>query len=113
MFSQVCVCSTFGGVPHPRSGWWGATPSQVWMGGYPIPGLDGGGVPRVPPHHDWLGYPPGPDWMVGGTQGTTHDWTEYPQARSGWWGDTQVPPTMTGWGKPPPPTITGWGTPRS
>ena len=25
-----------GGVPHPRFGWWG-------RGGYPIPGLDGGG----------------------------------------------------------------------
>ena len=58
------------GTPPTRSGWWGVshwrlvggTPSQVWMvgggtpltrsgwwGGYPIPGLDGGGVPGVPP----------------------------------------------------------------
>ena len=86
MFSQVCVCSTFGGgvgypisgldgggypisgldgggVPHPRSGWWGGTPSQVWMveGGHPIPGLDGGGYP-VPPRSGWWEYPiPGLD----------------------------------------------------
>ena len=33
-----------GRVPYPRSG--GGTPSQVWVGGYPIPGLDGGGVPH-------------------------------------------------------------------
>ena len=36
------------GVPHHRSGWWGGTPSQVWMVG----------VPGVPPHHYWMGYPP-------------------------------------------------------
>ena len=37
------------GVHHPRSGLggipsclWGVTPSQVWMAGHPIPGLDGG-----------------------------------------------------------------------
>ena len=89
MFSQVCVClsqvcgaggtpSQFwvGGIPRPRSGWGvphsrsGGTPFQVWMvGGYPIPGLDGGGTPtmtgwglptmtdRVPPMTGW-GTPP-------------------------------------------------------
>ena len=57
MFSQVCVCSTFGGggypipslgrgVPHPRSG----------QGGYPISGRGGGS-----PHLRSGGYPvPGP-----------------------------------------------------
>ena len=41
-----------GGVPHPRSGWWGGgTPSQVLMGGTPRPGLDGGGVPWVLPDY--------------------------------------------------------------
>ena len=39
------------GVPHPRSEWWGGTPSQVWMVG---------GVPRVTPHYDQMGYPPPP-----------------------------------------------------
>ena len=29
------------GVPHPRSGWWGGTPSQVWSGG--------GGILGTPP----------------------------------------------------------------
>ena len=53
-----------GGVPHPRSGgalgyslakfgWWGVPQVPPW------PGLDGGGVPGVPP-------PPSQVWMVGG-----------------------------------------------
>ena len=48
------------GVPHPRSGWSGGTPSQVWMvGGYTIPGLDGGGgTSRVPPTRTGWGNPP-------------------------------------------------------
>ena len=41
-----------GGVPHPRSGWWGR--------GYPIPGLDGG-LPWYPQPGlnggGYLGYP--------------------------------------------------------
>ena len=44
MFSQVCVCSTFGG---------GGTPTQVWMGGVPQgtpwPCLDGGDGGYTPP----------------------------------------------------------------
>ena len=61
-------CLDGGGVPRSMSGW-GGTPSQVWVGGYPITGL--GGIPSqvwmgVPPtmtgwgtpHHDWIGYPP-------------------------------------------------------
>ena len=88
MFSQVCVCSTFGR----------GTPSQVWFG-YPIPGLMVGGYP-IPglnegypgtPHHDLMGYPPHHDWM--GYPPHQHDWMGYPS-----------PPTMTGWGTPPPPT---------
>ena len=49
VFTGVCLFN-FGG---------GGTPSQVWMGGYPIPGLYGRGVPGVSSH-----------------------------ARSGWWGGT-------------------------
>ena len=72
-----------GGVPHLRSGW-GGTPAQVWVVGYPIPGLDGGGVPGVP---FW------PSLDCGGIQGT---------------------PTKTGWGTwgTPPTTRTGWDTPH-
>ena len=88
-----------GGVPHLRSGWVG-TPSQVWLGGYPIPGLAGGypisglagGVPHLRsgwgelPHLRSGGYPisglgrggtPSQVWVggvphlrLGGTQGT-------------------------------------------
>ena len=77
-----------GGIPHLRSGW-GGTPSQVWTGEYPIPGLDGG-------------YPiPGLDGGVG-----------VPPARTGWSttppGLDGVSPTRTGWGTPL--TRTGWGT---
>ena len=52
---SVCLSTSGGGVPHPRSG----------RGGYPIPGLGGGGVlhPRsgqgTPPDLGW-GTPPGP-----------------------------------------------------
>ena len=50
------------GYPPTRTGWWRGTPSQVWMvggtRGTPWPGLDGGGVPGVPPsHQEWMGYP--------------------------------------------------------
>ena len=76
MLGNVCLftISGWGGVPHPRSGWWGGTPSQVWMVGgylgYPQPGLDGGtqGTPMTglgTPHHDWMGYPPFPPWVGG------------------------------------------------
>ena len=64
------------------------TPSQVWVGEYPVPGLGGG--PPVPgvggtPSQVWVegylipgldgGYPSSQVWIVGGT------W-----ARSEWWG---------------------------
>ena len=42
MFSQVCVCPTFRGVPHPADG----------GRGYPIPGLGGG-----TPSKDWIPHP--------------------------------------------------------
>ena len=58
MFSQVCVCPTFGRVPHPRSrqgGYpiqpMGGTPSQVKAGRYPIQ-LRGGTPSQVQ-----VGYP--------------------------------------------------------
>ena len=85
MFSQVCVCSTFGGgVPHPRSGWGGV---------YPIPGLDG---KEGTPSQVWMvgGYP-SQIWMVGGTP-----------ARSGWWG---IPHSMSGWWGIPHPRSGWWG----
>ena len=55
------------GVPHPRFGW-GDTPSQVWMGRYPIT-RSGWGTPpdlergtRIPgmgyPFRTGMGYPP-------------------------------------------------------
>ena len=72
--SKVCMrgvphpSSGLGGVPHPRSGWEGGTPSQVWPGGYPM----GWGTPQdlgwgTPWTMDWvpsprpgMGYPLGP-----------------------------------------------------
>ena len=72
------------GVPVPGLDGGGGYPIPGLGGGYPIPGLDGGGeegVPRVPPQ-------PGLDGAGG-----TH-------LRSGWWGGTWGPPTMTGWGIP-------------
>ena len=119
-----------GGATRARSGWLGGGyPGQVWIvgRGYPSqvwmvrgvlrPGLDGGGTP----HHDWMGYPPGPGleggtptmtgwgtpchdwmgyppsqvWMVGGTP---YDWMGYSPPRSGWWG---VPPHHDWMGYPP------------
>ena len=95
-----------GRVAHPRSGW-GGTPSQVWMGGYPIPGLDGGymipgldeRVPtlltgNVPPFKIRMGVPPG---------------TTTSPSRTGWstplskteWGTASL--SRTGWGTSPPP----------
>ena len=56
----------------------GVPPSQVWMGVFPIPGLDVGGLPRVPP---W----PGLDWI--------------PPPPPGLDGVPLL--TMTGWGTPP------------
>ena len=55
--------------------WWGGTLSQVWVGGYPIPGLDGGGYP-VPGLENGGGGTPSQVWMVGGIL----------HPRSGWWG---------------------------
>ena len=128
MFSQVCVCSIFGGgypiqlmvggtpsqvwmggtpscwreVPHPS--WLGGTPSQVWTGGVPHP-RSGWGYPI--PSLDG-GYPRVPSWL--GLDGVppSHDWMRYPSARTGW----GTPLASTGWGTPwpaldgvPPPPI--------
>ena len=66
-----------GGVPHPRSG---------QEGGYPIPGLDGGPHPRSgqrgTPSQVWMGGIPSQVW----TEGTPSQVWGYPPARSGWWG---------------------------
>ena len=117
MFSQVCVCSTFGG----------GTLSQVcgWDG-YPIPGLDGGGVPH--PRYRWWEGTPSQVWMVGGVPHPRSGWWGVPCPRSGWWGGYPIPGLDGGgtlsqvWmmgvtphprGLPPGlPTMTGWGTPH-
>ena len=86
MFSQVCVCSTFGGgVPHPRSGWGGV---------YPIPGLPG--VPPSP--RPGMGYPPALDLGWGIPPPWTWDGVPRPDLT---WG---TPPDLT-WGTPPPRRI--------
>ena len=106
--SQVLV----GGVPHPRSWRGGCTASQVWLGGrgtqsqvwlegYPIPGLAGGYPipgytlgPRMgylPP--TWDGIPPRPGMG-------------YPPRP-----ETGYPPPKPGMGYPP--TDLGRGTPLS
>ena len=81
--------STGRGVPQPGLDGGGGVPwSGLDGGGVPQPVLDGGGgtpvrsewwgVPRVPPQHDWMGYPPTMtgwvphcDWMGYPPQ---HDW---------------------------------------
>ena len=99
--SQVWMVGGTWGTPQPGldgGGYpgqvlMGEYPGQVWMVGgvpgvSPQPGLDRG-VPWVPPHHDWMGYPS--PWVDG------------------------VPPTMSGWGTPRhewmgyPPTIASTG----
>ena len=95
-----------GGVPHYSSRW-GDTPSQVQTGGYPI--LLTGGVPH--PRSQWV--PPSAEWgtplsqpWIGGTPISRMGYLPYP------W----VPPVRR-MGYPPdlrwgvPPSKTGWGTP--
>ena len=79
------------GYPLPRSGWEG-TPSQVWMGGYPLSGLDGVpplGLDRGTPCQDWMGHPlVETGWRV-------------PHPRSGWgyphWAWMEVPCLLGDW----------------
>ena len=85
-----------GGYPIPGPGR-GGTPSQVQVGEYDIPGLDGGypipcldgGVPQGPPPiWDWMGYPlPHP-----GLDGVPHP---HPGLDGG-----SPPPSRTWWGIP-------------
>ena len=56
-------------IPGPG----GRDPIQVQVGGYPIPGLNGG-TQGYPPGKDWMGYPLGQEWM--GIPG--QDWMGYP-----------------------------------
>ena len=72
MFSQVCLCSTFGGGR-------GGTPSQVWLGGDTPSQVWLGGVPH--PRSTW-GTPPDLGW------GTSLDLGR------------GTPPEL-GWGNPP------------
>ena len=97
MFSQVCVCSTFGVGGYPISGLdggypisgldggWRGTPSEVQVGGYHIPGPGGGGYPI-------------PDLDGGGTPSQV--W-EGPHPRSGL-GVPRVPPVQDWMGYPCP-----------
>ena len=114
-FQFVCqsTCQVWGGVPHHRSVR-GGTPSKVWLGGYPIPGLAGeggtpsqvqaGGIWGTP--QTWDGVPPG-TWD--GIPPRTWDGVPprpgmgYPHTWDG------VPP-RPGMGTPPRP---GTGTPRT
>ena len=95
MFSQMCVCPTFGGVAP--SNWLGGVPCARSMqggtrsphpadgGGYPIPG-PGRGVPHPRsrwgvPHPDDREIPPIQDWM--GTS-LSRPGMGYPLSRTGW-----------------------------
>ena len=96
---------------HPRSKGAGeANPSQVWIGGYPIPGTDegysipgqDGGTPIPPPGpgmgypHTDLGYDTSPHLDLG--------WSTPPQSAE--WGTSQLD---LGWGTPH--LVARWGTP--
>ena len=65
-----------GCVPQPGLDGGGVPQPGLDGGGIPQPGLDGGrgyrsqvwmvGVTQDTLHHDWMRYPPGQVWMVGG-----------------------------------------------
>ena len=92
--SQVWV----GAYPVPGLGWYpnpglggGGTPTQVWVGGYPNPGLGGGGTPSQV--EVWVGGTKSQVWVgrypIPGLGG----YPGYsPLARSGWWGVPRVLP---------------------
>ena len=129
IFSQASVRSHLwgrgiwltGGYPHPRSGW-GVSPLQVWMEGYPFPGLDGGGGFPLPRSGFGGGYPvPGLDSGVPSSQ----VWTGVPHCQI-WMGvpttsglDGSTPTVQTweegtpypdlGRGTPHPGQVPGWG----
>ena len=100
-----------GGDPIPGLGGYlmpgldgGGTPSQVWMGGYPIPGLDG----RVPhprsgwegtPSQVWMGDTPSQVW-TGGTPSQV--WTGCTWGTPHDW--MGYPPSLLD-GVPPPPPL--------
>ena len=80
----------WGGYPIPRS--------QIWPGGYPIPGLVGG-YPRYPPNQVWMGYPP--ETWDGVTPWT---WDGVTPSDLGWG-------TPTTWDRVPPQTWEGVSPP--
>ena len=105
--SQVWV----GGYPISGLGR-GGTPSQVWVGGYPVQGLGRGGTPSQVgggiPHLRSEGTPSQvggvPPSQVGGTPSQVR--RGYPRTRSGVWGVTPgTPPTKTWDGVHPPPPL--------
>ena len=101
ILGNVCLFTIGGGGDSPSQVWVGRFPVPGLGGGYPIPGLDGeGGTWGTPwpgldgegggtPSQVWMERgtwgTPCQVWMVGGTP--HHDWMGYP-------------PTMTGWGTP-------------
>ena len=106
------------GYPVPRFGRGGGDPIHL-IGGYPIPGLDGGY------HSQLMGYPiPGLDGGVpyprsGWEVFPGKDWMEYPLVQT-WERGMGVPPSKMGWGTPIQEDLTGyppskirWGTPLS
>ena len=98
MFS---LCKPFQRVSHPMSGQ-GGTPSQVWIGGYPIPGLDGEykHFPRMD------GVPPSEGC---GTPLSRTGWAA-PLSRTGWGTPTQ---SKTEWVPPPNPRLDEYPPPPS
>ena len=103
LFSQMFVCSHFGGGGVTPSSWWGVTPSGWW--GY-----------LCLVHWDttiWpIGVPPSAPWEypIELTEGVSHpSWWGVPLSRSSprsWWRYPRVRPFSTGWGTP---IRTGWG----
>ena len=98
VFTGVCLFTFLGVGDTPSQVWMGGgpipgggTPSQVWMRGYPIPGLDGGTHPRcwVPHLRSGRGHTPIQDLDRGVPRvSPCQDWG--------------VPPSKTGWGTRPP-----------
>ena len=110
-----------GGIPQEGLDAWGGYPSQVLMvWGRGTPARSGWwGVPWVPPwtRSGWWGVPrvplPRSGWC-GGTQGTPHDWMGYPSGQvwmvgGGTWGIPPAKVWMVGGTQGTP--MTGWGTP--
>ena len=94
-----------GGYPIPGLAR-GGTPSQVWLGGYPISGW---GYPKYPPNQVWMEGTPYPDLRWGTPPPRPGmGYSPYPDLR---WGIPpyldlgQGTPPHLRWGTPPPPPL--------